>query len=76
MNIHTSHLTASMADKPNQFEHLVIDATDLPLYCPTGTMPLWNSHPRVFLPIEATGEARCPYCSTLYVLKKSPSSDR
>jgi len=30
---------------------------------------LWNSHPRVFLPIEATGEALCPYCGTQYILK-------
>ena len=34
----------------------------LPLSCP---MP----HPKVYLPIEATGEARCPYCGALYVLK-------
>jgi uncharacterized Zn-finger protein len=32
-------------------------------------MHLWNSHPRVYLPIEADGEARCPYCGALYVLK-------
>ncbi|HID48448.1 MAG TPA: zinc-finger domain-containing protein [Chromatiales bacterium] len=32
-------------------------------------MSLWNSHPRVYLAIEETGEARCPYCGALYVLK-------
>ncbi len=32
-------------------------------------MLLWNAHPRVFLPIEKTGEALCPYCGTLYTLK-------
>jgi uncharacterized Zn-finger protein len=31
-------------------------------------MYLWNSHPRVYLPIEATGEAKCPYCGAAYVL--------
>jgi len=31
-------------------------------------MYLWNSHPKVYLPIEATGEAKCPYCSTGYRL--------
>ena len=42
---------------------------DLPLACPMSGMALWNSHPRVYLPIEATGEARCPYCGAVYVLK-------
>jgi len=46
-----------------------VSAADLPLHCPTEAMSLWNSHPKVYLPIEATGEARCPYCGALYVLK-------
>ena len=41
----------------------------LPLSCPMPDMTTWNSHPKVYLPIEATGEARCPYCGELYVLK-------
>ena len=39
---------------------------DLPLSCPMPGMYLWNSHPKVFLPIEATGEAKCPYCGARY----------
>jgi uncharacterized Zn-finger protein len=31
-------------------------------------MALWNSHPRVYLPIEARGEADCPYCGAHFVL--------
>ena len=46
-----------------------ITAKDLPLCCPMPDMELWNSHPRVYLPIEDSGEARCPYCGALYVLK-------
>ena len=42
---------------------------DLPLHCPMPGMRLWNSHPRVFLPIEVSGEERCPYCGTVYVLQ-------
>lgn len=42
---------------------------DLPLHCPMSGTSLWNSHPRVYLPIEASGEERCPYCGTVYVLK-------
>jgi uncharacterized Zn-finger protein len=32
-------------------------------------MALWNSHPKVYLPVEKTGEAQCPYCGAIYVLK-------
>ncbi len=53
---------------PAERRHEVTRA-DLPLHCPLSGMSLWNSHPRVFLPIEVTGEERCPYCGTLYVLK-------
>ena len=38
----------------------------LPLSCPMPGMYLWNSHPKVFLPIEETGEAMCPYCGAHY----------
>lgn len=41
---------------------------DLPLSCPTPEQKLWNSHPRVYLPIEKTGSATCPYCSASYRL--------
>ena len=40
----------------------------LPLSCPMPGQKLWNSHPRVYLPIEETGEALCPYCSATYKL--------
>ena len=41
---------------------------DLPLHCPMPESYLWNSHPKVYLPIEQTGEAKCPYCSATYQL--------
>ena len=41
---------------------------DLPLSCPMPGMYLWNSHPKVFLPIEETGEAKCPYCGARYFM--------
>ena len=46
-----------------------VTAADLPLHCPLPSQKLWNTHPRVFLPVEALGEARCPYCGTLYRLQ-------
>ncbi len=45
-----------------------VSRKDLPLSCPTPGQKLWNAHPRVYLPIEKTGEAACPYCSARYKL--------
>lgn len=44
---------------------------DLPLSCPMPGMYLWNSHPKVYLPIEESGEAKCPYCGAQFVLDDS-----
>lgn len=52
----------------NSKTHYDITYKDLPLHCPTRDMSLWNSHPRVFLPIELTGKAKCPYCGAEYTL--------
>ena len=46
-----------------------VTAADLPLHCPMDGMSLWNSHPRVYLSIEATGKAKCPYCGADYTLR-------
>ncbi len=46
-----------------------VTAADLPLHCPMSSITRWNTHPRVFLPIESNGEALCPYCGTRYRLK-------
>lgn len=43
-----------------------VQRKDLPLSCPMPGMYLWNSHPRVFLPIESSGDAKCPYCGACY----------
>ncbi len=48
-----------------------VSRQDLPLSCPTHEMKLWNSHPRVYLPIEKTGEAKCPYCGAEFVLESA-----
>ena len=42
---------------------------DLPLSCPMPNMQLWNAHPRVYLPIEATGKQQCPYCGSEFILE-------
>lgn len=57
-------------DKADNKKSLIeVTVDDLPLHCPMPSMLLWNSHPRVFLPIESTGAAMCPYCGTRYTLK-------
>ena len=53
----------------NKSRKIEVNATDLPLHCPMPSMLLWNAHPRVFLPVEKTGEALCPYCGTHYTLQ-------
>ena len=45
-----------------------VNRSDLPLSCPRPGEEVWNMHPRVYLPIEKTGEATCPYCGARYVL--------
>ncbi len=61
---------AQQAIEPNAQHRYEITRADLPLHCPMDGMSLWNSHPRVFLPIERTGgKATCPYCGAEYVLK-------
>ncbi len=44
---------------------------DIPLSCPMPGMYLWNSHPKVYLPIEESGEAKCPYCGAQYILENA-----
>ncbi len=59
----------SRYSEPNAQNLYRVTRADLPLHCPMESMSLWNSHPRVYLPIEATGKAKCPYCGADYVLK-------
>jgi len=55
--------------EPNAQNNYQVTRADLPLHCPMPGMSLWNSHPRVFLPVEASGHAKCPYCGAEYTLK-------
>lgn len=65
-----SAATNNITDKTTQGKKYEISSKDLPLHCPLDSMSLWNSHPRVYLPIEETGQATCPYCGSEYLLKK------
>ncbi|MBX7201417.1 MAG: zinc-finger domain-containing protein [Rhodospirillaceae bacterium] len=53
---------------PNAQKTYEVSRADLPVSCPLPEMTLWNSHPKVYLPLEATGKAKCPYCGADFVL--------
>lgn len=55
--------------RPNAEHRYEVTRADLPLSCPMPGMYLWNSHPKVYLPVEQTGEAKCPYCGAEYYLR-------
>ena len=62
----TLHRATAPANTQQRYE---VRATDLPLSCPLPSMALWNSHPRVYLPIaQDGGQAQCPYCGAHFVL--------
>jgi len=62
-------MNATAPGQQARLSHYEITAKDLPLYCPQDEKNTWQLHPRVYLPIEATGEATCPYCGAHYVLR-------
>ena len=47
-----------------------ITPEDLPLSCPMPRMRVWDAHPRVYLPIEETGHAVCPYCEAEFFMNR------
>lgn len=42
------------------------------VYCPSplADMKIWDGHPKVYLDVAHSGEAKCPYCGTVYKLKE------
>jgi uncharacterized Zn-finger protein len=55
--------------QPNAENRYTVTTADLPLSCPMPGMYLWNSHPKVYLPVHETGEEKCMYCGAVYVLE-------
>lgn len=60
---------ADRSEQPNSQKRHTVRLDELPMSCPLPSMELWNSHPRVYLPLEAERECQCPYCGTLFVLE-------
>ena len=59
--------TAKIADQGQRV--VKVGRAELPLCCPRPVDEVWNMHPRVYLAIEKSGEAVCPYCGARYVLE-------
>ena len=58
---------SNSAAASNAETEVIVTSADLPLHCPMPGTSLWNSHPRVFIPVEEVGdEYKCPYCGTVY----------
>ncbi len=54
---------------PNTARVIKVSRKDLPVHCPSEGESLWNSHPRVYIPVEENGgRATCIYCGAVYVL--------
>ena len=66
--LRVAQLRGSVSDT-RELPVVMVKPADLPVYCPNPAMPLWSSHPRVFLDVVDTGEARCPYRGTRYRLR-------
>jgi uncharacterized Zn-finger protein len=41
------------------------------VFCPSpkADMKIWNSHPKVYLDVAKSGQAKCAYCGIVYKLK-------
>jgi len=61
-------MTETAAKTQDSRQAIAISRKDLPLSCPRPQDEVWNMHPRVYLPLEQSGEAVCPYCGVHYRL--------
>jgi uncharacterized Zn-finger protein len=69
VNPHTAESDQSLTT-PNAEQVVEVTRADLPIHCPMPGSSLWNSHPRVYIPVEENrGRAKCPYCGADYLLK-------
>jgi len=65
---------ASIIKQANTQQCYDIKKQQLPLSCPAEDMRVYDSHPRVFLPLgkqvgdEVIREVTCPYCGARYQL--------
>ena len=59
-------------ETPNQETVIKVSRSDLPIHCPMPGASLWDSHPRVYIPVEENGgRAQCIYCGAIYELTEN-----
>ncbi len=63
-------MSAITVATPVDADPIRVGRKDLPLSCPLPDAPVWNMHPRIYLPIEdePNHESICPYCGARYLL--------
>ena len=52
----------------NMERRYTVSEKDLPVSCPLPWTVRWNSHPRVYLPLQPGTDATCPYCGAVFSL--------
>ena len=57
-------------EQPNTQNIYTVTESDLPLHCPLPGASLWNSPPRVYIPVQQTGRGKCIYCGAEYILDR------
>lgn len=57
-----------MNQEERKIKRVDVTYADTPLECPMPNEVKWSSHPKVVLPIEKSGFAKCPYCGAEYTL--------
>ncbi len=61
-----------MTEKSSAAAVVEVTASDLQgpgvVFCPNPKMPLWSSHPKVYIDLSHDGRGRCAYCGTTYQL--------
>jgi uncharacterized Zn-finger protein len=60
-----------MSKQANTKRQYMVTADLLPLSCPMDDMRVWDSHPKVYLPLKEKGKVVCPYCDAEYILEGS-----
>jgi uncharacterized Zn-finger protein len=65
---HRSDAQNDQLDAANTQKRVEVSRAELPVSCPQQDEKIWNAHPRVYLPLEKSGQASCPYCGTHFVL--------
>ncbi|MCY3989527.1 MAG: zinc-finger domain-containing protein [Gammaproteobacteria bacterium] len=60
----------------NMERRYTVSEKDLPASCPLPWTVRWNSHPRVYLPLQPGTDATCPYCGAVFTLASPDSGDQ